>query len=64
MSGEHVGITSGMNVTSDKSRIWPLETPENQGFVKIQKFPRGKDLGTNDFGIYSIWEEAGRCLVC
>jgi hypothetical protein len=64
MSGEHVGTTSGLNVTSGKSGIWPLAAPENQGFVKLQKFPRGKDLGTRCFWIYSIWEEAGRCLVC
>jgi hypothetical protein len=42
MSGEHVGTTSGMNVTRGKSRIWPWEAPENQGFVKLQKFPRGE----------------------
>jgi hypothetical protein len=42
MSGEHVGTTSWLNVTSGKSRIWPLETLENQGFVNMQKFPRGK----------------------
>jgi hypothetical protein len=53
-----------MNFTSGKSGIWPLAAPENQGFVKLRKFPRGKDLGTRCFCIYSIWEEAGRCLVC
>jgi hypothetical protein len=42
MSGEHVGTTSGMIVTSGKSRIWPLAAPENQGFGKLRKFPRGK----------------------
>ena len=31
-----------MNVTSGKSGIWPLEALENQGFVKMEKFPRGK----------------------
>jgi hypothetical protein len=50
MSGEHVGTTSGLNVTSGKSRIWPLAAPENQGFGKLRKFPRGKDLGTIVFG--------------
>jgi hypothetical protein len=40
MSGEHVGTTSGMIFTSGKSRIWPLETHENQGFRKLRKFPR------------------------
>jgi hypothetical protein len=64
MSGEHVGTTSGLNVTSGKLGIWPLVAPRNHGFGKMQKFPRGKDLGTNDFGIYIIWEEAERCLVC
>ena len=42
MSGEHVGTTSGLIVTSDKSIIWPLEAPENQGFGKMKKFPREK----------------------
>ena len=46
MSGEHVGTTSRFIVTSGKSVIWPLETPENQGYRNLQKFPReGKDLG-------------------
>jgi hypothetical protein len=42
MSGEHVETTSWLIVTSGKSVIWPLEAPENQGFGKLQKFPRGK----------------------
>jgi hypothetical protein len=42
MSGEHVGTTSGLIVTSGKSGIWPLLAPENQGFGKMRKFPRGK----------------------
>jgi hypothetical protein len=46
MSGEHVGTTSGLIITSGKSVIWPLAAPENQGFRKLRKFPReGKDLG-------------------
>jgi hypothetical protein len=53
-----------MNFTSGKSGIWPLAAPENQGFVKMQKLPRGKDLGTRFFLIYSIWEEAGHYLIC
>jgi hypothetical protein len=40
MSGEHVGTTSGLIVTSGKSVIWPLAAPENQGFRKLRKFPR------------------------
>ena len=32
MSGEHVGTTFGLIVTSGKSDIWPLESLENQGF--------------------------------
>jgi hypothetical protein len=40
MSGEHVGTTSGMIVTSGKSEIWPLATPKNQGFGKLIKLPR------------------------
>jgi hypothetical protein len=35
MSGEHVGTTSGLIVTSEKSDIWPLAAPENQGFRKL-----------------------------
>ena len=42
ISGEHVGTTSGMIVTSGKSRIWPLEIPENHGFRMLGKFPREK----------------------
>jgi hypothetical protein len=62
MSGEHVGTTSRLIVTSGKSVIWPLAAPENQGFRKLRKFPReGKDLGKL---INSICEEAGRCQVC
>jgi hypothetical protein len=42
MSGEHVGNTSGMIITSGKSRICPLAAPENKGFGKLRKFQRGK----------------------
>ena len=46
MSAEHVGTTSWMIITSGKSMIWPLAALENQGFRKMQKFPRdGKDVG-------------------
>jgi hypothetical protein len=40
MSGEHVGTTSWLIITSGKSEIWPLVAPENKGFRKLQKFPR------------------------
>jgi hypothetical protein len=40
MSGEHVGTTSGMIITSGKSVIWPLVAPENQGFRKLRKSPK------------------------
>jgi hypothetical protein len=40
MSGEHVGTTSRLIVTSGKSLIWPLAAPKNNGFRKLQKFPR------------------------
>jgi hypothetical protein len=59
MSGEHVGTTSGMIITSGKSVIWPLKAPKNHGFRKLRKFPReGKDLGKL---INNICEEAGCC---
>jgi hypothetical protein len=35
MSGENVGTTSGMIITSGKSVIWPLTAPENQVFRKL-----------------------------
>jgi hypothetical protein len=35
MSGEQVGTTSGMIITSGKSEIWPLAAPGNQGFRKL-----------------------------
>jgi hypothetical protein len=50
MSGEPIGTTSGLIITSGKSEIWPLAAPENQGFRKLRKFPReGKDLGKRIF---------------
>jgi hypothetical protein len=41
MSGEHVGTTSGMIITSGKSISLPLAAPKNQGFGKMRIFPRG-----------------------
>ena len=35
MSGEHVGTTSELIITSGKSMIWALEAPKNQGFRKL-----------------------------
>ena len=35
MSGERVGTTSGLIITSGNSGIWPLAAPENQGFRKL-----------------------------
>jgi hypothetical protein len=63
MSGEHVGTTSRMIITSGKSDIWPLAAPENQGFRKAVKIPKG---GKKTWAklINSICEEAGRCQVC
>jgi hypothetical protein len=50
MSGEHVGTTSGLIVTSGTSRIWPLVALENQGFRNLRKFPReGKIPRQKDF---------------
>ena len=40
MSGEQVGTTNFLIITSGKSEIWPLVAPENNGFRKLQKFPR------------------------
>jgi hypothetical protein len=48
MSGEHVGTTPRLIVTSGKSMIWPLVAPENEGFRKMQKSRReGKRPGRN-----------------
>jgi hypothetical protein len=56
MSGEHVGTTSRLIVTSGKLVIWPMAAPENHGFRKLQKFSmEGKHLGKL---INSICEEA------
>jgi hypothetical protein len=64
-SGEDVGTTPGMIVTSEDSSISPWEAPENQGFGKLRKFPReGKRPRQKRLWIYGICEEAGRCLVC
>jgi hypothetical protein len=40
MSGEQVGTTSGLMITSGKSEIWPLATTENQGLRKAVKIPK------------------------
>jgi hypothetical protein len=40
MSGEHVGTTSGLMITSGKSEIWPLATTEYQGLRKVAKIPK------------------------
>jgi hypothetical protein len=46
MSGEQVGTTSGMMITSGKSEIWLLAASENHGLRKLRKSPKeGKDLG-------------------
>jgi hypothetical protein len=48
MSGELVGTTPRLIVTSGKSVIWLFSTPENQIFRKLQKFVReGKRPGQN-----------------
>ena len=63
MSGEHVGNTSSLIITSGKSDICPLAAPENQGFIKDAKIPKGGKK-TGEKLINSICEEAGRCQVC
>jgi hypothetical protein len=40
MSGEHIGINSGLIVTSGKLVIWPIVAPKNRGFRKLRKFPK------------------------
>jgi hypothetical protein len=35
MSGEQVGTTYGLIITSGKSEIWPLAAPKNQGFRNL-----------------------------
>jgi hypothetical protein len=66
MSGEHVGTTSEMIVTSGKSVICPLAAPENQGSRKMQKFLRGgkKDLGKRIFCeiAYGRRQDAAKCV--
>jgi hypothetical protein len=63
MSGEQVGTTSGLMITSGKSDIWPLAAPENQGLRKAAKIPKGGKRPGKKW-INSICEEAGRCQVC
>jgi hypothetical protein len=40
MSGEHVGTTPRLIVTSGKLVIWQLEAPKNKGFIRLRKSPR------------------------
>ena len=60
MSGEQVGTTPGLMITSRKSEIWPLETPRNQGLRKDAKITKGEKRPRKKW-INSICEEAGRC---
>jgi len=50
MSGEQVGTTFGMIISSGKSEICPLAAPRNRGFRRLRKSPQGreKDLGKID----------------
>ena len=64
MSGEHIGINSGLIVTSGKSVIWPMAAPENQGFRKLRKSATKGGKKTREKLINNICEEAGRCQVC
>ena len=63
MSGEHVGTTSGLIITSGKSEIWPLATPEYQGLRKVAKIPKVRKRPRKKW-INSICKEAGCCQVC
>jgi hypothetical protein len=46
MGEEHVGTASRLIMRSEKSEIWPLETPGNQGLRELQKSPKeGKRHG-------------------
>ena len=49
MSGEHVGTTPRLIVTSGKSMIWPLVAPEMRDLESYEN-PQGreKDLGEID----------------
>jgi hypothetical protein len=58
ISGEPIGTTSVLVITSGKLGIWPLVAPENKGFRKMKKFPReGKDPGKKIF--FDIWHMGG-----
>jgi hypothetical protein len=43
MSGEHVGTTSGLIITSGKSGIWPLAAPENHWDLESCENSKGKN---------------------
>ena len=63
MSGEKIGTSSGLMITSGKSEIWPLAAPENQGLRKVVKITKGGKRPGQKW-INSICEEARRCQVC
>ena len=63
MSGEHVGTTFGMIITSGKLEILPLVALENQGLRKVVKIPKGGKRPGKKW-INSICKEARRCQVC
>jgi hypothetical protein len=62
MSGEQVGTTSGLIITSGKSEIWPLAAPENQGFRKLRKSPprEGKRPGKNGYIAYARRQDTAK----
>jgi hypothetical protein len=64
MSGEPIGTTPGMIVTSGKSGIWPLATLKIRDLERCENSHEEKRPRHFCFGIYGICEEAGHCLVC
>jgi hypothetical protein len=64
MSGEHVGTTSRLIVTSGKSWIWPLVALKIRHLESCKNSQgRERDLGKNIVLINNICEEAGHFLV-
>ena len=48
MSGEHVGTTSGLIITSGKSVIWPLAASENRDLESCENSQGREKTWEND----------------
>ena len=59
MGGEQIWVASGLIFTSGKWGIWPLATPQNHGFVKLQISQGGKEKPRHNMHINTTYGGGG-----